>query len=189
MQNKVDIEQLNELILKAVNGNTKAFEEIVKNYHRFGYAVAFKILFNEEDAKDVVQECFIRIWKHLKNYDRKIKFTTWMYKIVVNLCFDKLKSQKKKRNVFRDYDEDPVVNTSAGIDLEKDLTNKETASMIKHFANGLSEKQRTVFMLRDIEDLSIEEVSQIMSISYGSVKTNLYYARRIIKKKIIEWER
>jgi RNA polymerase sigma-70 factor (ECF subfamily) len=61
--------------------------------------------------------------------------------------------------------------------------------MIKHFANGLSEKQRTVFMLRDIEDLSIEEVSQIMSISYGSVKTNLYYARRIIKKKIIEWER
>ncbi len=60
--------------------------------------------------------------------------------------------------------------------------------MIKHFASGLSEKQKTVFILRDMEDLSIEEVSEIMNISSGAVKTNLFYARQSMRKKIIEWE-
>ena len=188
MRNQIHVEQLNELILKANNGDTKAFEVIVRNYNKFGYAVAFRILCNEEDAKDVVQECFIKIWKHLNEYDKKIKFTTWMYKIVVNLCFDKLKSQKRRRNIFKNLDEDSVINVQGGIDLEKELTNKELAAMIKHFASGLSEKQKTVFILRDMEDLSIEEVSEIMNISSGSVKTNLFYARQSIRKKIIEWE-
>ena len=188
MRNQIHVEQLNELILKANNGDTKAFEVIVRNYNKFGYAVAFRILCNEEDAKDVVQECFIKIWKHLNEYDKKIKFTTWMYKIVVNLCFDKLKSQKRRRNIFKNLDEDSVINVPGGIDLEKELTNKELAAMIKHFASGLSEKQKTVFILRDMEDLSIEEVSEIMNISSGSVKTNLFYARQSIRKKIIEWE-
>ncbi|MBI5729788.1 MAG: RNA polymerase sigma factor [Ignavibacteriales bacterium] len=188
MRNQIHFEQLNELILKANKGDTKAFEVIVRNYHKFGYAVAFKILYNEEDAKDVVQECFIRIWKHLNEYDKKIKFTTWMYKIVVNLCFDKLRSQKRKRNIFKNFDEESVINAPGGIDLEKELTNKELAAIIKHFASGLSEKQKTVFILRDMEDLSIEEVSEIMNISSGSVKTNLFYARQSIRKKIIKWE-
>ncbi len=188
MQNKINVEQLNELILQAVNGEAKAFETIVRSYYKFGYAVAFKILHNEDDAKDVVQECFIRIWKHLNEYDKKIKFTTWMYKIVVNLCFDRLKSQKRKRNIFKNYDEDTDANIPSGINLEKDLTNKELSEMIKHFASGLSEKQKTVFILRDMEDLSIEEVSEIMNISSGAVKTNLFYARQSIRKKIIEWE-
>ncbi|NJD21122.1 MAG: RNA polymerase sigma factor [Melioribacter sp.] len=188
MQNQINVGQLNELILKAINGDAKAFERIVRDNYRFGYAVAFKILYNEDDAKDVVQDCFIKIWKHLNEYNKKIKFTTWMYKIVVNLCFDKLKLQKRKRNIFKNYDEDSDDNTPSKIDLENDLTNKELAEMIKHFANGLSEKQKTVFILRDMEDLSIEEVSEIMNISSSSVKTNLFYARQSIRKKIIEWE-
>lgn len=188
MQNNFSEEDVFELIEKAKLGNTRAFEMVVRTYQRYGFAVAFRILCNEEDAKDVVQECFIRIWKHRNEFDKKIKFTTWMYKIVVNLCFDKLKSQKRKRNIFENFDEDSVANAPNGIDLEKELTNKEMAAMIKHFASGLSEKQKTVFILRDMEDLSIEEVSEIMNISSGSVKTNLFYARQSIRKKIIKWE-
>lgn len=188
MQNQINEEQINELIIKANGGEAKAFEKIVRNYYKYGYAVAFRILYNEDDAKDVVQECFIKICNHLREYDRKIKFTTWMYKIVVNLCFDKFKSQKRKRNIFKNYDEDYDTNIPSGINLEKDLTNKELSEMIKHFASGLSEKQKTVFIPRDMEDLSIEEVSEIMNISTSSVKTNLFYARQSIRKKIIEWE-
>ncbi|MFA5805757.1 MAG: RNA polymerase sigma factor [Melioribacteraceae bacterium] len=188
MQTQIHVDHLNELILKANMGDTKAFEAIVRDHYKFGYAVAFKILCNEDDAKDVVQECFIKIWKHLNEYDKKIKFTTWMYKIVVNLCFDKLKSQKRRRSIFKNLDEDFVINAPSGINLEKELTNKELAAMIKHFASRLSEKQKTVFILRDMEDLSIEEVSEIMNISSGSVKTNLFYARQSIRKKIIKWE-
>ena len=188
MQTQINLEQLDELIHKANGGDTIAFERIVRNYNRFGYAVAFKILCNEEDAKDVVQECFVRIWKHLSEYDKKIKFTTWMYKIVVNLCFDNFKSQKRRRNVFKNIEEDSVINVSSGIDLERELTNRELAEMIKNFSCGLSEKQKTVFILRDMENLSIEEVSEIMSISPGSVKTNLFYARQNIRKRIIKWE-
>lgn len=188
MQKQIDVEELNELILKANMGDTKAFEVIVRNYHHFGYAVAFKILYNEEDAKDIVQECFIRIWKHLYEYDKQVKFTTWMYKIVVNLCFDKLNSHKRRKNIFKNYDDTSADNVPGGIDLEKELTNKELAAMIKHFSNGLSEKQKTIFILRDMEDLSVKEISEIMNISSGSVKTNLFYARQNIRKKIIEWK-
>ena len=181
-------EELLRLIKNAVEGDLSAFEAILKNYQYYAYTVSFRVLTNDDDTKDVVQECFVRIWKHLSEYDKKIKFTTWMYKIVVNLCFDNFKSQKRRRNVFKNIEEDSVINVSSGIDLERELTNRELAEMIKNFSCGLSEKQKTVFILRDMENLSIEEVSEIMSISPGSVKTNLFYARQNIRKRIIKWE-
>jgi RNA polymerase sigma-70 factor (ECF subfamily) len=169
MQNNKPSDVLVKLIEDAQKGDVTAFEEIVRYHQSYAYAIAFRFFCDEDDAEDVVQESFIRIWNHLKNFDPKMKFTTWMYKIVVNLCYDK---------------DDYIESTN----LERDLTNKETAALIKHIADGLSEKQRMIFLLRDIQELTIEEVAVITGMSDAAIKTNLFFARKNIRKKIARLE-
>lgn len=177
-------EELFRLIKNAVEGDLSAFEAILKNHQYYAYTVAFRVLTNDDDAKDVVQESFVRIWKHLGSYNKKVKFTTWMYKIVINLCYDKLRARKTENERRETIGDDFV----CGLDNpEKQLTNKEQAEIIKHVSNGLPEKQRMVFVLRDLEELTTDEVSQIMDISAESVKTNLSIARKTIRTKLIKW--
>lgn len=180
----INEKELLELIKKAVDGDLSAFETILKNHQYYAYTVAFRVLTNDDDAKDVVQECFVRIWKSLGSYNGKVKFTTWMYKIVINLCYDKLRTRKTE-NERRETISDEFVSD---IDNpERLMTNKEQAKIIKHVSNGLPEKQRMVFVLRDLEELTTDEVSQIMDVSVESVKTNLSLARKAIRTKLIKW--
>jgi RNA polymerase sigma-70 factor, ECF subfamily len=189
MQNNKPADVLVQLIEDAQKGDVTAFEKIVRYHQSYAYAIAFRFFCNEDDAEDVVQESFIRIWNHLKDFDPRMKFTTWMYKIVVNLCYDKAKSNKRRMSVFarlndNSFKDDYIENT----DIERDLTNKETAALIKRIADGLSEKQRMIFLLRDIQDLTIEEVAVITGMSESAIKTNLFYARQNIRKKLTRLE-
>ena len=189
MQNNKPSDVLVKLIEDAQKGDVTAFEEIVRYHQSYAYAIAFRFFCDEDDAEDVVQESFIRIWNHLKNFDPKMKFTTWMYKIVVNLCYDKAKSNKRRMSVFaRLNDNSSKDDYIESTNLERDLTNKETAALIKHIADGLSEKQRMIFLLRDIQDLTIEEVAVITGMSDAAIKTNLFFARKNIRKKIARLE-
>jgi RNA polymerase sigma-70 factor (ECF subfamily) len=189
MQNKKPAESLEKLIEDAQKGDVTAFEKIVKYHQSYAYAVAFRFLYDEDDAEDIVQESFIRIWNHLQDFDPKMKFTTWMYKIIVNLCYDKAKSNKRRISVFarlngNSFKDDCIEN----IDIERDLTNKETVALIKFIADGLSEKQRMIFLLRDIQDLTVEEVAVVTGMSDSAIKTNLFFARQNIKKKLAKLE-
>jgi RNA polymerase sigma-70 factor, ECF subfamily len=189
MQNNKPAEVLANLIEDAQQGDISAFEKIVKDHQSYAYALAFRFLCDEDDAEDVVQESFIRIWNHLQNFDSNMKFTTWMYKIVIHLCYDKAKINKRRMSVFvrlkSDFSQDDFIDT---IDIEKDLTNKETVALIKYIAGGLSDKQRMIFLLRDIQDLTMEEVAAITGMSASAIKTNLFFARQNIKKKLAQVE-
>jgi len=186
MQNQITIDELNGLLEKAKKGDLRAFETIVRTYQRYGLVVSFRILGSEDDAKDVVQEGFIRIWRNLKNYDSRAKFTTWMYKIIINLCYDRLKSEKRRKAMFDNItDETNEISKLCSADVEKEFSKKETAAIIKYYSEGLPEKQRIVFALRDLEDLSVSEVVDITGMSEASVKTNLSIARKHIRTKII----
>lgn len=185
MNSKIIIEEeLLKLIREAQRGDLNAFETVLKNYQYYAYKVAFRVLTNDDDAKDVVQECFIRIWKNLGGYNAKVKFTTWMYKIVINLCYDKLRRRKTEYERNEVLDEQFI---GSGDNPEQLLSNKEQAEIIKHISDGLPEKQRMVFVLRDLEELTTDEVSQIMEMSVESVKANLSIARKTIRAKLIKW--
>ncbi|MFA7420938.1 MAG: sigma-70 family RNA polymerase sigma factor [Melioribacteraceae bacterium] len=185
MNSKIIIEEeLLKLIREAQKGDLNAFETVLKNYQYYAYTVAFRVLTNDDDAKDVVQECFIRIWKNLGGYNAKVKFTTWMYKIVINLCYDKLRRRKTEYERNEVLDEQLI---SGKDNPEQLLSNKEQAEIIKHISDGLPEKQRMVFVLRDLEELTTDEVSQIMEMSIESVKANLSIARKTIRTKLIKW--
>jgi len=179
------VDSLELLIEEAQKGDIPAFEKIVKSHQSYAYAIAFRFVCNEDDAEDIVQESFIRIWKHLQDFDPGMKFTTWMYRIVINLCYDRIKINKRRMRMFaRLNSKFSIEDCIDKLDLEQELSNKDMAALIKSLADGLSDKQRMIFLLRDLQDLTIDEVADITGMSESAIKTNLFYARQSIRKKL-----
>jgi RNA polymerase sigma-70 factor (ECF subfamily) len=171
------------VIRNAMAGNSDAFRVIVDHYQSFAYAVAFRFLNQAEEAEDVVQESFIRLWKNLSKYRPEVLLSTWLYRIITNLCLDFLKStyakqQKNQRDVQTEY----LLKSNGQVDEELNVV--ELNEMIQRAAAKLTPKQKAVFILRDLEELPVVEVCAILSMSAGNVKSNLYYARQQIGKSL-----
>ena len=175
-----------QIVRRAQNGDHDAFRHIVQEHQQFVYNVAFRFLANQEDARDVVQECFIRLWKNLHKFDARKKLTTWLYKIITNLCYDDM------RRAYNRYKCDPLEKEVSFADLtnaedaEKKLANADLAEKIRCLSAFLKPRQRAVFVLRDLEDLDMDEIAEILKISVSTVKSNLYYARQNIRQKCQE---
>jgi RNA polymerase sigma-70 factor (ECF subfamily) len=139
------------------------------------------MLRDDEEARDVVQETFIRVWKNLHTFDMEAKFTTWLYAITVNLTYDLLKSNTRRRRWLLAPETVDGQDSAAATEEEMNIVNRDLAAKIKELAGSLPPKQQLVFVLRDLQDLSVDEVAQILSMSTGTVKTNLCYARKFIR--------
>jgi len=165
------------IIQKAIEGDTVAFRQIVEQHQGFAYAVSYRMVSNEEDAEDIVQEAFIRLWNNLHKYKPEVKLSTWLYKIITNLCLDYLKSarvKQKKNHVAMSTELN--MNSISGAD---DMVNaNELHTVIQEAASALTPAQKAVFVLRDLQQLTVEEVSEILSMTDGNIKSNLYYARQ-----------
>ena len=172
-----------EVIRSAMAGNTNAFRIVVEEHQAFAFAVSFRLVGDEDDAEDIVQEAFVRLWKNMHRYKPEIKLTTWLYRIIVNLCLDFLKSsQGRQRNNRTDISKGRhIADVSTP---EKELDRRELMDLIHQAADELTPKQRTVFILRDVEALTVEEVCHLLSMSAGKVKSNLYYARVKMREKL-----
>ena len=168
-----------KLIESCIKGDVHAFKTLVEKLQTYAYTLAFRILLNEEEAKDAVQDSFIKIWKNLRSYNGKYLFTTWMYRIVVNTCIDRLKEIKKQSEINSD-------SISESSNAEDSIINREMARQIRQLSKGLPEKQRIIFILNDLQGLSLDESSEVLNMAKGLVKSNLYYARKSIKEKLLK---
>lgn len=177
--------QLERVIQKCKLGDKHAFKHLMCEYMHYVFTLAFRILANEEDAKDISQETFIRLWQNIKRYDENTKITTWMYKICTNLCLDKLKSQKRKPLEYHYKWEQNFKQKSDENNVEQ-IENQQLSEIILALTKMLSTKQKLVFVLKDLQDLSTGEIEQITGLNRGQIKSNLYYARQEIKKKLIK---
>jgi RNA polymerase sigma-70 factor (ECF subfamily) len=172
-----------ELIQNSLNGDMRSFKHLVEYYQPYVYSIAFRFFNNKTDSDDVVQECFIRVWKNLHRYKSKYKFSTWIYKIVNNLCLDHYRRQK--RNKSQSMEEFSVIENlivNDELNAENILINTELKKMVYKAVENLSPKQKMVFILRDIEGMEIVEIVKIMNISPGRIKSNLYYARKRLRQ-------
>ena len=171
------------LVSRAMAGDTQAFRALVEKNQSFVYAVAYRFVNSRTDAEDVSQEAFVRLWKNLGQYRPEVKLTTWLYKIVTNLCLDLLKSRQHKNSLSqRSMDDSLAIADSASADAI--LLEDELRAIILRSADELTPKQKAVFILRDIEGLSVDEVCSILGMSAGNVKSNLYYARLSVTERI-----
>ncbi|MDR0688623.1 MAG: sigma-70 family RNA polymerase sigma factor [Prevotellaceae bacterium] len=178
-------EEMQQLAVNSQAGSTKAFELLVVELQPLIFRLAFRLLCSEDDAKDAVQETFIRVWQRLNRYNPQYLFSTWVYKIAVNLCYDRLRAAKqlpKRENCsVASWEE----NISLQSDAEAALINRELGEYIAHFTAGLTPKQKLVFTLRDVQGFGAEEVEKITGLSPEKIKSNLYLARKYIREKIV----
>ena len=184
-------EYLQEIIKGIRNGDQRAFRKLVEMYQQPAYRLAFRILGNEEEARDSVQESFLKIWQKIDSFDPSREFIPWMYRVLVNTSTDRLRTLKRHTMISIDRVSQSL-ETLLQNDSDVPTDNHDLAIMIKGIADMLPEKQRLIFILRDIEGMSSGEVELITEMNETSVKSNLYHARKKVRERlllIIEKER
>ena len=172
------------IITRCQRGDKDAFRWVVQTYQRMIFSLALKMLCDEEEAKDAVQDTFIRVWQSIKDYDPQRTFTTWLYTIASRLCLDRLK--RKNRIVLLPEDEQTLRNYVVDSDSQRTLENSEWISIVRLMAQALSEKQRLVFTLCQLEGLTSEEAEEITGLDAKQIKSNLYMARQTVRKRLKE---
>lgn len=173
-----------EIIEKCRNGSMHDFRKLVEQISPFAFSVAFRIIGEEEQAKDIVQETMITLWKTINKIKSPGSFMTWFYRIVVNKCYDQLRKRKRNPEFSADDKTWALISNRISENPSSGIENKETAQIINLLTNRLSPKQKTVFVLCDLEELSNDEVSLITGMSRTNIKANLHYARKKISEMI-----
>lgn len=173
-----------EVLVKAAQqGDMAAFEELVARHRDKIYARAFSMLRNEEDAVDLSQEAWVKGWQRLHQFQGDSSFATWMTRIVINLCLDQLRKQKRVKSESIDkMDEEtggverqmPVINPNPTEGLER----TELRQRIDKALAQLSYEHRTVLILHEFEELEYKLIAKKMGCSIGTVMSRLFYARR-----------
>ena len=172
-----------KLVKLSQKGNMPAFEELVARHRDKIYARAFSMMRNEEEAVDLSQEAWVKAWQRLAQFQGDSSFVTWMTRIVINLCLDQLRKNKRQRaESIEHLDEDlggverqmPVVVINPTEGLER----SELRKRIDEALAKLSHEHRTVLILHEFEDLEYKEIAKRMECSIGTVMSRLFYARR-----------
>jgi RNA polymerase sigma-70 factor (ECF subfamily) len=175
---------LQEIIQKIKRGDKNAFRMLVEKYQQQAFRLAFRMLGDEDEARDVVQESFIKIWEKFNTYNDKEKFSNWMYRIVSNRAIDSIRAQKRRPLISLENLIPETLSTEEnGVDII--LENREAGELIRSITSGLPEKQQLVFSLRDLEGFSQKEVQEISGLAEDTIKSNLYHARKTIREKLV----
>jgi RNA polymerase sigma-70 factor, ECF subfamily len=176
-----------EIIEQCRKGNLQDFKKIVEYSSPMAFSMALRMLGDEDDAMDVVQESMITVWKKIKNINSSASFRTWMYRIVLNKCYDELRKRKRNPEIVADEAAWKFLSESIAENPGKQADNREIAKLIMTMTGSLSPKQRAVFILSDIEEMTGDEVSSITGMSKMNIKANLYYARKRIGELIVKY--
>ncbi len=169
---------LDEVVAGCKAGDERSFRKLLEESQPAAFRLAFRMLCDEDEARDAVQRAFINIWRGIGSYDPARSFKTWMFAIVSNVCLDALRERRRRGMLlFR-----PGHEVAADDPIVEDLSNRQLASAIRSLTGRLPAKQKLVFTLRDLEDLSVEEVVEITGLTRDAVKANLWHARQTIRK-------
>ena len=181
-----------DLIIQAQKGNQNAFEELVYRYDRNVLSVALKYANNEDDAKDLYQEVFIRVYRGLRNFRFQSEFSTWLFRITTNVCLT-YKSRSKEHlrvSIDRSFDDDEQeINSSPelvyeGSSPEEISSGTNIGEIVNDAVESLSPKQRMTFILKHYEGYKFREIAEMMNCKEGTVKKYLFDATKNLRKKL-----
>lgn len=180
----------NELVLLSKNGDLDAFEKLVNKYQKKMLNIAYRMTGCYDDACDIVQDAFVSAYKDIRNFEGRSGFSTWLYSITVNFSRNRLKKIKSESNIST-LSTVSSAGTEEGrlnIDVESNepsaletLERREIQQKVQDCINALENDYRTVIVLRDIQGFSYSEISDILKIAEGTVKSRLFRAREILK--------
>ncbi|MDI6783852.1 MAG: sigma-70 family RNA polymerase sigma factor [bacterium] len=168
------------LIQRSQDGDTAAFGELYQRYKQAVYSLAYRVVRNQADADELMQESFIRAYRYLARYDKQYSFYTWLRTIVINLGRDWLRKRKSQQVKFESYASEPARSSPPGARLDR-IADRQ---LLNQAINELSNQQRLCFILFEVEGLTLEEISVQLRCSVGTVKTHLHRARNQLRNKL-----
>ncbi len=174
-----------DLVRQAQGGNEGAFEELVLRHQRFAFNVAYRVLGERAEAEDVIQEAFVRAWRALPGFRRQARFTTWLYRIVHNLCLNRLPGLRRELRAIDDLDE---LLADEGRSPAHSFQVREKLSFLHAQLPQLPGKYRLVLTLRYLEGLSYKEIAAELDLPMGTVKTHVHRARHLLTERLRQWE-
>ncbi|MEE9391920.1 MAG: sigma-70 family RNA polymerase sigma factor [Planctomycetota bacterium] len=168
-------------LIRAVQAGDKlAFEKLVRSYEQKVFWIAHNLVNHTEDARDIAQESFLRVYKAIDRFDLKYNFYTWLYRIVVNLAIDRLRKKGKQNAVsIEEFPTDPATNQTP----EDHMRHSETGEKIFEVLDAMPDKYKTVILLRDLHEMSCEEISEIIECTNATTRWRLHRAREMFKER------
>lgn len=182
-----------ELVRRSKQGDRQAFRVLVERYQRKAIAIALGMLHDPEDAREVAQEAFTKVYTRLHTFKEAASFYTWLYRIVVNLAIDRQRQRSKRALIERHQsgtdDEDDWIESIPdvdGRDPAEQVENRDLARRVWKAMNELTPVHKAAIVLRSLEGLSYDEISQVLQCSRGTVMSRLHYARKKLQARLEE---
>jgi RNA polymerase sigma-70 factor (ECF subfamily) len=186
---KSRVEDDRELVRRAQKDDKAAFEELVKRHQSRVFAVAGGILRNREDVEDIAQQVFLKAYFSLKRFDQRAAFSTWLYKITVNECWDLLRKRKVRPLVFEAEFSDEQARQYDGMEEKADGVPDVSERMalrqeVEELMECLEERDRMMLVMKEVQGFSVEEIAEILDINGNTVKVRLFRARQRITERV-----
>jgi RNA polymerase sigma-70 factor (ECF subfamily) len=176
-----------EMISRCQRGDQEALKEIFDKYHKKVYRIAYGVVRQREEALDIVQEVFVKLFRSIKNFKGKSHFYTYLYRMVMNTAIDH--ARKTGKQIISSLDEEgsfePVADVEKG--PERILLQKELEERVKLAMDKLPAEQRAALIFRDVEGLSYQEMAEAMGCSVGTVMSRLHYGRKRIQELLKDY--
>lgn len=185
------------LVKRVRSGDQRAFKLLVERYQRKVYAVALGMLKDKEEAMDVSQEAFVKVYKYLDHFKGDASFYTWLYRITVNICIDIIRKRAGAGGEAVEFDETLPMDVSEanigalgsrlGTNPQKSALRRELAEKIQEALAAVPEKHRAILLLREVEGMSYEDLSRTLDIPKGTVMSRLFHARAKVQKILSQY--
>ncbi|MDD9267059.1 RNA polymerase sigma factor SigW [Paenibacillus sp. GCM10023248] len=177
----------------ARNGDRNAFAELVELYKDKIFHLAYRMLNNKQEAEDAVQETFLRVYTNLHRYDENQKFSTWIFRIGTNLCIDKLRRRKNTYSLDAEMPDGEGNDYYAMLPSNEDTPEKqimvsETQEQIRRAIATLPEKYKSIVVLRYLQDMSLQEISEVLDMPVTTIKTRVHRGREYLRKRLEQEE-
>ena len=181
----------NQLVLRAKKGDNLAFQQLVMKYDRHVLNIAYSYRNNKDEADDIYQEVFLRVFKGLKNFQSRSKFSTWLYRITVNVCIEQKRKEKVRDHESLDkYNESETEGTvlsdliDGGSRTDKNTLDNEVNSLIRSEVDKLPPQLKMTFMLKYYHGYKIREISKFMNCTEGTIKSYLFKSSRKLRQNL-----
>lgn len=177
-----------ELVAAATAGDVESFNQLVSRWERPIYALAYRTLGREEDARDVAQEAFLRAYRGLRGFKGQAKFSSWLYRITLNLCRDWMRRERRAPMVQVPEGTDPVDLADARMapteSVEDLVARRELSQAVQRALAELPEEQRTAIMLKEYQGLTFQEIADLLDCPLSTVKTRLYQGLSVLRRRL-----
>jgi RNA polymerase sigma-70 factor (ECF subfamily) len=176
-----------EAVARVLAGETSMFEIVMRRYNQRLYRVARAILRNDSEAEDVIQDAYVRAYEHLKQFAGRAKFSTWLTRIAVHEALTRRRRGNRYQELepMSERDGDPMDGfASVALNPEQQASNSEIRSLLEEAVEKLPDAYRTVFMMRDVEEMSTSDTANVLEITEENVKVRLHRARALLRKSL-----